>query len=58
LDNSRKWCSDNNINFTPAIYLNNRAYPKEYELDDLNLFVDEFMEEQQKNHTPPELKSA
>lgn len=46
LDAEKQWCLDNNINFTPAVYLNNREYPKEYELSDLSFFMDELIEEQ------------
>lgn len=40
-DIEKQWCLDNNINFTPAVYLNNREYPKEYDLSDLNFFMED-----------------
>jgi uncharacterized membrane protein len=43
LEAEKKWCIYNNINFTPAVYLNDREYPKEYDLSDLLLFTDEFV---------------
>jgi thiol-disulfide isomerase/thioredoxin len=41
LESEKQWCLDNNINFTPAVYLNNKEYPKEYELSDLSFFMEE-----------------
>ncbi len=45
LDTEKQWCLDNSINFTPAVYLNNKEYPKEYDLSDLNFFMDDLIEE-------------
>jgi len=47
LETKKNWCVENNINFTPAVYLNQREYPREYELTDINLFMDEIKEAQQ-----------
>jgi len=41
LEAEKKWCLKNQINFTPAIYINGREFPKEYELTDLALFIEE-----------------
>ena len=35
------WCVANQINFTPAVYLNNKTYPKAYEIQDVALFADD-----------------
>jgi uncharacterized membrane protein/RNA polymerase subunit RPABC4/transcription elongation factor Spt4 len=43
LEAEKKWCTYNNINFTPAVYLNDSEYPKEYDLSDLPLFMDELI---------------
>ena len=40
LELQSKWCSSNGINYTPATILNERIYPKEYEINDLVFFVD------------------
>jgi uncharacterized membrane protein len=40
----QKWCYDNNINFTPAFFINGKQYPKEYESSDLNYFIEELIE--------------
>lgn len=45
LKTQKNWCLENNINFTPSIYLNQRAFPKEYELSDLNFFINNLIEE-------------
>ncbi len=42
----RKWCEQNNINFTPEIIINNHAYPKEYDRPDLVYFMEDLYEEQ------------
>jgi len=54
LETEKKWCVENNINFTPAIYLNQKEYPREYELIDINLFMDEIKEAQQVIERIPE----
>lgn len=38
------WCKENHINFTPRVYLNNRVYPKQYNLEDLFYFIEEIKE--------------
>ncbi len=38
------WCQENQINFTPALYLNGRTYPVEYDRADLIYFVDDLLE--------------
>ena len=43
------WCVQNAINFTPAIYLNNKKYPQAYDLADLTLFAEELNEALSKN---------
>jgi uncharacterized membrane protein len=41
----RKWCLDNQINFTPEILVNGRPFPKEYDRSDLKNFTGELIEE-------------
>jgi uncharacterized membrane protein len=43
--NEKKWCSQNNINFTPEVLINGRSFPKEYNRADLLYFIDELIEE-------------
>lgn len=45
LNIEKQWCIDNNIHFTPAVYLNRKEFPKEYELSDLSLFIEDFQDE-------------
>ncbi len=43
-----EWCKKNAVNFTPALYLNNRLFPSEYDKSDLIYFIDEFIVSQHK----------
>jgi len=51
LKTEKEWCTNNQINFTPALYLNGKEYPKEYELTDLPLFIEELQQEKQQVET-------
>ncbi|PCH51915.1 MAG: hypothetical protein COC22_04945 [Flavobacteriaceae bacterium] len=46
LKKEKYWCNFNKINFTPAILINGKQYPKEYDRMDLLYFIDELIEEQ------------
>ena len=46
LEEEKNWCMTNNINFTPAVYLNGREYPKEYDITDLGFFMDDLLEQE------------
>ena len=35
------WCKSNTINYTPATFINNRLFPREYEIGDLIFFIDD-----------------
>ena len=37
----REWCKDHKVNFTPALLINGRALPTEYERKDLALFIED-----------------
>ncbi|MCD2258644.1 vitamin K epoxide reductase family protein [Psychroserpens luteolus] len=39
------WCQTNAINFTPALYINNKLFPKEYDRKDLIYFIDDLTEQ-------------
>jgi thiol-disulfide isomerase/thioredoxin len=41
LETEKQWCTSNNINFTPSVYLNNKEFPKEYDLSDLSFFMED-----------------
>ncbi len=45
LEAEKNWCTTNNINFTPAVYVNNKEFPKEYDLSDLQFFMDDLLEQ-------------
>ncbi len=63
LSDQKQWCQDNDINFTPAFYVNGKLFPFEYEKTDLLYFVDDLIELEKENRTqviddllPPILK--
>ncbi|MDC7994282.1 vitamin K epoxide reductase family protein [Altibacter sp. HG106] len=41
IEAQREWCSRHQINFTPALYLNDQAFPKQYDRTDLAWFIEE-----------------
>jgi uncharacterized membrane protein len=45
IPNQYNWCLENAIHFTPAIILNGHIMPKEYQINELNYFIDELIEE-------------
>ncbi|EGV44165.1 hypothetical protein BZARG_916 [Bizionia argentinensis JUB59] len=44
LETESNWCIKNNINFTPEILINGKAYPKAYNRTDLEFFIEELQE--------------
>lgn len=40
----RKWCLDNNVDFTPEIFVNGKEFPREYERTDLLFFIEDLIE--------------
>ncbi|WP_299213063.1 thioredoxin domain-containing protein, partial [uncultured Dokdonia sp.] len=40
----KDWCTKNNINFTPALYIQGKQYPREYDRNDLSLFIEDLIE--------------
>jgi len=45
LEAQSKWCALNTINYTPATILNNKLYPREYQIGDLVYFIDDLIAE-------------
>ena len=41
----KDWCTANKINFTPAVLLNGKQYPKEYDRSDIGYFIEELAEQ-------------
>lgn len=41
LETEYTWCLNNNINFTPEILINGKAYPKAYNREDLAFFIED-----------------
>ncbi len=41
LKNNFEWCSQNELNFTPVILLKEHLFPQEYELTDIEFFIDD-----------------
>jgi len=46
LKTKKQWCVDNNINFTPALYINGKQFPKEYNRSDINYFIEDLIEQE------------
>lgn len=44
LERQQQWCHSNGINFTPAVLINGREFPKEYERGDIAYFVEDLIE--------------
>nr|WP_298998462.1 vitamin K epoxide reductase family protein [uncultured Allomuricauda sp.] len=44
LERQRTWCLKNAINFTPAIFINGRSYPRAYDREDLQYFIEDLYE--------------
>ncbi|MGD9993167.1 MAG: vitamin K epoxide reductase family protein [Salinivirgaceae bacterium] len=47
----RKWCEQNNLNFTPEILLNGKSFPNEYSRNDLINFIDDIVDEELEKHS-------
>ncbi|WP_340077567.1 thioredoxin domain-containing protein [Leptobacterium sp. I13] len=41
-----QWCINNNINYTPAIFINGYEYPKAYERKDIVFFIEDLIEDE------------
>lgn len=46
----KEWCTQNNINFTPALYIQGNQFPREYDRNDLPLFIEDLVELQQQEN--------
>jgi len=44
LNFQKEWCSENNINFTPVLFVLGKQYPEEYDRNDLLFFIDDLIE--------------
>lgn len=44
LKEERSWCTNNNINFTPEILINGKAYPKQYQRPEMLYFIENLIE--------------
>ncbi|CAM1366210.1 vitamin K epoxide reductase family protein [Tenacibaculum xiamenense] len=53
LKTQRNWCKTNGINFTPAILINGRSYPKNYKREELTHFIDDLIEYAKQNTYAP-----
>jgi uncharacterized membrane protein len=43
--NQYNWCMDNELNYTPVKIVNSKFFPDEYEISDLQFFMNDFEEE-------------
>ncbi len=44
LNTQRDWCIENGVNFTPALFINGRAFPREYKREHLSFFVEDLID--------------
>lgn len=44
LEKESEWCKTNALNFTPAIFINGKSFPKEYDRGDLIYFIEDLHE--------------
>ncbi len=51
LQKQHDWCRENRINFTPAFFVNNKEFPREYNRTDLKYFINDLIEEKESNNT-------
>ena len=61
LTQQRDWCIQNKINFTPALFVNGREFPKEYQREHLSFFIEDLIdfieiENAQLNQIPHEIE--
>ena len=56
IDQQHNWCKANKINFTPAFFVNGKAFPKEYDREELGYFIEDLIE--QKMNSASELEEA
>lgn len=40
----QKWCIENEVHFTPAVYINGKEFPKVYNRTDLSFFIEDLTE--------------
>ena len=45
LETQQSWCHTNNINFTPALFINGKQFPKEYNRSDISYFIEDLIEQ-------------
>ncbi|WP_400078891.1 vitamin K epoxide reductase family protein [Winogradskyella sp. R77965] len=45
LSKQHAWCLENNYNFTPCVFINDRKYPDFYEISDLDFFIEDLKED-------------
>lgn len=46
LKKAKEWCTNNKVNFTPAVFINGYLFPKEYNKKDITFFIDHLVEEE------------
>ncbi len=47
LEAQQNWCHTNKIHFTPALYVNGKQFPKEYQRSDLSYFIEDLIEQEE-----------
>ena len=46
LEKAKEWCTNNTVNFTPAVFINGYLFPKEYNKKDISFFIDDIIEKE------------
>ena len=57
LEMEDRWCQENAVHFTPAVYINGYLFPKEYNRTDLTFFIDDLSEMIEKENRKQSLKT-
>lgn len=45
IEEGKNWCHRNDIHFTPEVLINGYSFPREYDFEDLQFFIDSLLEE-------------
>lgn len=48
LDNQKEWCNFNNINYTPALLINDFLFPNIYKIENLRFFIEDLILDSEK----------
>ena len=58
LNEQRRWCHENAVNFTPAVFVNGKEFPREYNRPDLTFFIEDLLEQSKLEEFPYEAQNV